>query len=197
MHLLGLCRLRLAKLRFITRQMSGRSHCAVLQQLVAATASEFPSAHPPDTGKCGLFKTLAIAQPAPIIAQEQVLKSGIPRRKEYIEGSNPSLKKIQTAEGLRWCPVVKSVKGHVRPDLVLVNGFEARHPEGTYYIEWRQNGSRIRKAVGKDATEADNQRRVKEAELNAVNAGVPILAQTDASRVQLAAAIAEFLAETK
>ena len=41
-------------------------------------------------------------------------------------------KKIQTAEGLRWCPVVKSVKGHVRPDLVLVNGFEARHPEGTY-----------------------------------------------------------------
>src|SRR5437899_12342812 len=106
-------------------------------------------------------------------------------------------KKIQTAEGLRWCPVVKSVKGHVRPDLVLVNGFEARHPEGTYYIEWRQNGQRIRKAVGKDATEADNQRRVKEVELNAVNAGVPILAQTDASRVQLAAAIAEFLEETK
>src|SRR5207245_2194874 len=106
-------------------------------------------------------------------------------------------KKIQTAEGLRWCPVVKSVKGHVRPDLVLVNGFEARHPEGTYYIEWRQNGSRIRKAVGKDATEADNQRMVKEAELNAVNAGVPILAQTDASRVQLAAAIAEFLEEIK
>ena len=184
-------------MRFITRQMSGRSHCAVLQQLMAATPSEFPNAHPPDTAKCGLFKTLAIAQPAPIIAQEQVLKSGIPRRKEYIEGSNPSLKKIQTAEGLRWCPVVKSVKGHVRPDLVLVNGFEARHPEGTYYIEWRQNGSRIRKAVGKDATEADNQRRVKEAELNAVNAGVPILAQTDASRVQLAAAIAEFLEETK
>src|SRR5438477_12042909 len=95
-------------------------------------------------------------------------------------------KKIQTAEGLRWCPVVKSVKGHVRPDLVLVNGFAARHPEGTYYIEWRQNGSRIRKAVGKDATEADNQRRVKEAELNAVNAGGPIVEQPDASRGQLA-----------
>src|SRR5438552_16194889 len=91
MYLLGLCRLRLAKLRFITRQMSGRSHCAVLQQLMAATPSEFPNAHPPDTAKCGLFKTLAIAQPAPIIAQEQVLKSGIPGRKEYIEGSNPSL----------------------------------------------------------------------------------------------------------
>ncbi len=78
-------------MRFITRQMSGRSHCAVLQQLMAATPSEFPNAHPPDTAKCGLFKTLAIAQPAPIIAQEQVLKSGIPGRKEYIEGSNPSL----------------------------------------------------------------------------------------------------------
>src|SRR5438552_15688379 len=90
-------------------------------------------------------------------------------------------KKIQTAEGLRWCPVVKSVKGHVRPDLVLVNGFEARHPEGTYYIEWRQNGNRIRKAVGKDATEDDNQRRVKEAEMNEVKAGISILVQTDPS----------------
>src|SRR2546427_11729512 len=93
-------------------------------------------------------------------------------------------KKIQTAEGLRWCPVVKSVKGHVRPDLVLVNGFEARHPEGTYYIEWRQNGQRIRKAVGKDATEADNQRRVKEAEMKAVKTGGTGLRRTDGSREQ-------------
>ena len=74
--------------------MSGRSHCAVLQQLMAATPSEFPNAHPPDTAKCGLFKTLAIAQPAPIIAQEQVLKSGIPGRKEYI-AVNAAGKKYQ------------------------------------------------------------------------------------------------------
>src|SRR2546427_7121724 len=95
-------------------------------------------------------------------------------------------KKIQTAEGLRWCPVVKSVKGHVRPDLVLVNGFEARHPEGTYYIEWRQNGQRIRKAVGKDATEADNQRRGKESGMKTAKTGGSGLAPTDARPQQVA-----------
>src|SRR2546427_11240240 len=94
-------------------------------------------------------------------------------------------KKIQTAEGLRWCPVVKSVKGHGRPDLVLVNGFEARHPEGTYYIEGRQNGRRIRKAIGEEASEANDPLLGKEAGLNAGNAGGSMLSQTGPGRAQL------------
>jgi hypothetical protein len=106
-------------------------------------------------------------------------------------------KRIQTEGGWRWCPVVLSAKGHVRPDLVLVKGIEERHPEGVYWIEWRQNGKRIRQSVGKDATEAHNLRLAKEAELNAVNAGVPILAQTGDSKVRLTVAIAEFLEEIK
>jgi len=82
---------------------------------------------------------------------------------------------------------------------VLVKGVEERHPEGIYYIEWRQNGERIRQSVGKDATEARNQRQAKEAELNATNAGVHILAQTgdNGNRVLLTVAVAEFLEETK
>ena len=70
-------------------------------------------------------------------------------------------KGIQTDEGWRWSPVVLTAKGHVRADLVLVKGVEERHPEGIYYIEWRQNGKRIRQSVGKDATEARNQRQAK------------------------------------
>jgi integrase/recombinase XerD len=106
-------------------------------------------------------------------------------------------KRIKTEDGWRWCPVVLTAKGHVRQDMVLVKDIEERHPEGVYYIEWRQHGKRIRQSVGTDATEANNRRLAKEAELNAVNAGVPILAQTNGNRTLLTVAIAEFLEETK
>jgi hypothetical protein len=35
-------------------------------------------------------------------------------------------------------------------DLVLVNGKEEAHPEGAYYLEWRQGKNRIRVSVGKE-----------------------------------------------
>ena len=38
---------------------------------------------------------------------------------------------------MRYCPVVLSANGRVKPDAVLVNGKPERHPEGAYYIEWR------------------------------------------------------------
>ena len=61
-------------------------------------------------------------------------------------------KRVQTSKGLRYCPVVLSPNGRVKPDLVLVNGQPERHPEGAYYLEWREKGRRIRLSVGKDAT---------------------------------------------
>ena len=54
-------------------------------------------------------------------------------------------------KGMRYCPVVLSANGRVKPDLVLVNGQQERHPEGAYYLEWRENGRRVRLSVGKDA----------------------------------------------
>jgi integrase/recombinase XerD len=60
-------------------------------------------------------------------------------------------KRVQTAKGLRYCPVVLSANGRVKPDVVLVNGKEERHPEGAYYLEWREGGKRVRLSVGKDA----------------------------------------------
>ncbi len=44
-------------------------------------------------------------------------------------------KRIKTPQGLRYCPVVLSANGRIRPDWVLVNGSEERHPEGAYYLE--------------------------------------------------------------
>jgi integrase/recombinase XerD len=56
-------------------------------------------------------------------------------------------KRVQTSKGLRYCPVVLSANGRVKPDLVVINGQQERHPEGAYYLEWRENGRRVRLSV--------------------------------------------------
>jgi hypothetical protein len=43
-------------------------------------------------------------------------------------------KRIQTRKGPRYCPVVLSANGRIKPDVVLVGDREERHPEGAYYI---------------------------------------------------------------
>jgi len=53
-------------------------------------------------------------------------------------------KRIKTPQGLRFCPVVISANGRVKPDYVLISGKEQRHPEGAYYLEWREDGKRVR-----------------------------------------------------
>jgi hypothetical protein len=75
-------------------------------------------------------------------------------------------KRVETSLGSRYCPVVLSANGRVKPDTVLVNGQPERHPEGAYYIEWHDNGKRIRLSVGKDAADASSMRLRKETELN-------------------------------
>jgi len=81
-------------------------------------------------------------------------------------------KRIETAKGWRYCPVVLSSNGRVKPDVVLIGGVEERHPGGAYYIEWRDGSKRRRLSVGKNAADANAQRLRKEAELNAMNLGV-------------------------
>jgi hypothetical protein len=74
-------------------------------------------------------------------------------------------KRVRTGTGVRYCPVVMAGNGRVKPDMVLTNGKPGRHPEGSYYLEWRNSGKRIRLSVGKDAAAADAQRQRKEYEL--------------------------------
>ena len=62
-------------------------------------------------------------------------------------------KLIQTAMGPRYCPVVLSANGRVKPDFVLVGGNSEKHIEGSYYLEWRNGSKRIRRSVGKDAAD--------------------------------------------
>jgi integrase/recombinase XerD len=107
-------------------------------------------------------------------------------------------KRIQTANGMRYCPVAQSANGRVKPDVVLVHGKEERHPEGAYYLEWREGAKRVRLSVGKDAADATVRRLRKEAELNAVSNGVAVVPENGRrGHRSVAAAVAEFLDETK
>lgn len=107
-------------------------------------------------------------------------------------------KRINTSSGMRYCPVVLSANGRVKPDVVLVNRKEERHPEGAYYLEWREGTKRVRVSVGKDAQDAATQRSRKEAELNAKNHGVAVTPPSAKNGHRpLSAAITEWLAEIK
>jgi integrase len=107
-------------------------------------------------------------------------------------------KRVQLAQGWRYCPVALSANGRVKPDLVLVNGKEERHPGGAYYLEWREGAKRVRLSVGKNAGDAGAARQSKEATLKAINNGVAVVPENGKNgHRSVAAAVAEYLEETK
>jgi len=107
-------------------------------------------------------------------------------------------KRVMTRNGLRYRAVVFSANGRIKPDMVLVNGTPERHPEGAYYLEWREGNKRTRLSVGKDPADAAARRLRKEAELNAKNNGVAVTApESTNGRRPLGAAIADYLEEIK
>src|ERR1700757_3011306 len=100
-------------------------------------------------------------------------------------------KRVQTSKGLRYCPVVLSANGRIKPDAVMVNGKPERHTEGAYYLEWREGGKRVRLSVGKDAADTSARRLRKEAELNAVNNGIAVVPEGGNGTRSLAASVAD------
>jgi hypothetical protein len=55
------------------------------------------------------------------------------------------------AHGTRYCRVVLTANGNVKPDVAVVNGKEERHPAGAYHLECREGPRRVRLSVGKNA----------------------------------------------
>jgi len=82
------------------------------------------------------------------------------------------IKKIKTANGWRFAPVISEANGRLK-DRVNINGQVEVHPEGNYYIEWRiggRRGRRYRTAVARD--EAIDAARRKAVELRAIRDGL-------------------------
>src|SRR5271166_1632477 len=96
-------------------------------------------------------------------------------------------KRVVTLVGKRYCKVVVSANGRIRPDYVLVNRVPEHHPEGAYYLTWYEGTKPKRLSVGKDAQRAETLRRAKLAELNALANGIALAPSPDASEADLSA----------
>jgi integrase/recombinase XerD len=75
-------------------------------------------------------------------------------------------------EGKRYCPVVVGPNGRIKPDWVMVNDRQEKHPEGAYYLDWNEDGKRRRMSVGTEAASAYNSHARKQRELDAIAAGL-------------------------
>lgn len=79
------------------------------------------------------------------------------------------IKKIKVDNAWRFAPVVPEANGRLK-DKVRVHGSVEIHPEGAYYIEWRERGKRCRISVARE--DAVGEARRKAVELRAIRDGL-------------------------
>jgi hypothetical protein len=80
------------------------------------------------------------------------------------------LKRVKVNGQWKLCPAVIEANGRLR-DRIRINGHTENHPEGVYYIEWRDKGQRRRQAIP-NRNEVLEQARLKALELEADKAGM-------------------------
>jgi integrase/recombinase XerD len=102
-----------------------------------------------------------------------------------------------SGKGWRYCPVLVSPNGRVKPDFVLVDGKAEQHKEGTYSIEWYADGKRHRQSVGRDCLEAQNAMLRQQHLLKSKMLGLALPDGTDLTRARFSDAATEFLNEVK
>jgi integrase/recombinase XerD len=88
------------------------------------------------------------------------------------------LKYVKVAGKWRFAPVVKRANGGIRWDHVLISGVDEHHPEGKYYIEWR-DPDRERKSVGSVPSEVMSEAQRKRAYLDAKAAGLDVVSKEE------------------
>jgi integrase len=94
--------------------------------------------------------------------------SGRKNSPDYADRVN-LLKKIKVGSAWRFATVVPEANGRLK-DRVRVNGQVESHPEGAYYIEWRECGRRCRISVAREDAIAEARR--KALELHAIREGL-------------------------
>lgn len=82
------------------------------------------------------------------------------------------LKQVKINNKWRHARALFDSKGRVRRDRVRVNGKDESHPEGSYFIEWWDEGKRHCEPAGADAQDAADKARVKQAQLTAERNGI-------------------------
>jgi integrase len=107
---------------------------------------------------------------------------------------------VKVGEVDRYCPVIVSANGRIKPGAVVIDGREERVTTGSYYLDWTEDGKRKRVAVGADAAEANTRWLRKQAELKATSQGIIIVPEESedaAGKTPMLLAVAEFLEEIK
>src|SRR5215472_1692975 len=82
------------------------------------------------------------------------------------------LKKVKVDGYRKLCPAIVEPGGKLK-DRVQVNGHAEVRNEGVYYIEWRENGQRIRRSVS-NCHHVLERARLKALELDAGAAGIHV-----------------------
>jgi integrase/recombinase XerD len=121
----------------------------------------------------------------------------IPERGRQVNKEVNLTKRVTTPSGLRFCPIVLTDNGRVKPDYVLVDGQKERHTEGSYYIEWYEGDKRIRQSVGKDAISAAARRHRQEQILASKAAGIRVLDGKNGQDILLINAVNGYLDDTR
>ena len=101
------------------------------------------------------------------------------------------------SEMWRFCPVVRTGNGRIRPNYVLIDCRPELHKEGAYYIEWYLDGKRYRESVGKNPNEAFAAAERKVQILRNQALGIEIVGEHKQIGTTLAEASREFLEETR
>ena len=101
------------------------------------------------------------------------------------------------SETWRFCPVVYTSNGRIRPDYVLIDGRPELRKEGAYYIEWYRDGRRYRESVGKSPSEAFAAAERKAQVLRNQALGIEIVGEQKRIGITLSEACREFLEETR
>lgn len=104
------------------------------------------------------------------------------------------VRNCKTPDGWRRFPVVFSKNGRVKPDTVLVDGFERTYPEGVYQLRSYKGKAPQYTSVGKNAAQALNAlvkaSRVSEIKADAAREGIQIVPED--GRKRLAAELKNF-----
>ena len=97
----------------------------------------------------------------------------------------------------RFCPVVIAANGRIKPDYVLASGSAELHREGSYYVEWYENGSRRRRSVGKNAIDAHAQQQRHIQLLRNKALGIEVADEKILGGIAISDSCVEFLEEVR
>ncbi len=82
------------------------------------------------------------------------------------------LKQVKIDSAWILAPTLLDSKGRIRRDHVMIDGRDEIHPEGSYFLEFWDQGKRKREAVGPEAFIAADRAKHRQAELAAIRSGL-------------------------